>query len=64
MWWDREGYRGRPRWIARGLHAFLAFMFLNATVVFASGWVRGLGLSALIALAILWSRSKAALTRS
>ena len=52
MWWDAPGYRTRPRWIGVSVHAFLAFMFFNATVVFASGWVRWLGLSGFVLLAI------------
>ena len=41
-----DTYRTRPRWISIAVHAFMAFMFFNATVVFASGWVRWLGAAA------------------
>jgi len=46
-------YRARPAWIAAAVHGFLAFMFFNATVVFAqSGWVRWAGvLATLLVLA-------------
>ena len=35
IWWwtDRESHRTRPGWVAVGLQAFLAFMFVNATIV-------------------------------
>ena len=33
-WWRRPvGYASRPAWLRAGTQAFLAFMFLNATVV-------------------------------
>jgi hypothetical protein len=33
-WWTAAGsYRSRPRWIAVAIHTFMAFMFLNATIV-------------------------------
>ena len=50
LWTSGETYRTRPRWISDSIHAFMAFMFFNATVVFASGWVRWLGV---VATAIL-----------
>ncbi len=46
LWTNAETYRTRPRWVSVSVHAFMAFMFFNATVVFASGWVRWLGLAA------------------
>jgi hypothetical protein len=35
LWWwsDEASYRLRSRWSAVSTHAFLAFMFLNATIV-------------------------------
>jgi len=43
------------------LHAFLAFMWINATVVFGRGWMRWLGVAAAAGLAILGlTRPKAA----
>jgi hypothetical protein len=32
----------------------MAFLFLNATVVFVSGWVRWMGLTATVVLIVLW----------
>jgi hypothetical protein len=59
IWWWRglEVYRRRPRWIQASVHAFFAFMFFNATVVFAAGPVRWLGLAATAALGFVWWRS-------
>jgi hypothetical protein len=56
MWWRAESYRHRPGWIKVGFHSFLAFMFLNATVVFASGAVRWLAVTAALALGVLRCR--------
>jgi hypothetical protein len=59
IWWSAETYRRRPRWITAIIHGFMAFMFLNATVIFVSGWVRWLGLMVTIALGVLWLRARA-----
>jgi hypothetical protein len=45
-----------PRWIDVAIQSFLAFMFLNATVVFGSGWVRWSGVIAAAGLGLLWWR--------
>jgi hypothetical protein len=45
--------RSRPRWIAVAVHVFMAFIFFNATVVFGSGWVRGIGILTTLELAFL-----------
>ncbi len=59
IWWwiDREGYRGRPTWLAVSIQGFMAFLAFNATVVFASGASRWLGVSACVyflARAVIW----------
>ena len=46
LWTRPDSHRTRPRWITVSIHAFMAFMFFNATVVFASGWTRWLGVAA------------------
>ena len=56
--WREAAYRSRPAWITGAVHGFLAFMFFNATVVFASGWTRWTGAAATAALAILWWRRR------
>jgi hypothetical protein len=53
-----DSYRRRPRWISRSVHAFMAFLFFNAAVVFVSGWFRWLGLAITAALVLLWLRSR------
>lgn len=60
IWWWRasEQYGRRPRWVSTAIHAFLAFMFLNGAVVFASGFSRWLGVVATPALLWLWWRSR------
>jgi hypothetical protein len=58
LWWWRVGlvdYRER-RWIGAAIHCFLAFMFFNATVVFASGIIRWLGVTATFALLLIAHR--------
>ena len=56
VWWwcAPAAYARRPRWIARAVHGFLAFMYLNGAVVFASGATRWLGLVATAAVALRW----------
>jgi hypothetical protein len=58
MWLSEASYHSRPRWAGAAVHAFMAFMFFNATVVFASGWVRGLGFAALAGLTVIWLLSR------
>jgi hypothetical protein len=55
MWWRADSYRSRPPALAATVHSFMAFMFLNGAVVFASGWIRWLGLAATAMLTILWT---------
>jgi hypothetical protein len=54
MWWRPAGYRSRPRWIGTAVYWFMAFMFFNGAVVFASGPIRWLGLGATAVLVLLW----------
>jgi hypothetical protein len=59
IWWWRGValYRSRPQWVHTSIHTFFAFMFFNATVVFATGPVRWLGLVATAALGFIWWQS-------
>lgn len=59
LWWWRglALYRKRPLWITATIHWLFAFMFFNATVIFASGWVRWFGVAATLVLIRLWLRS-------
>lgn len=59
-WWHWAGdqrYRHRGRWIALPLHAYLAFIAFNATVVFETGATRWLSVAAMLGLAVLWWRA-------
>ena len=55
-WWvaGLNAYRRRPRVVSVALHAFLLFMMFNATVVFATGATRWIGILALTGLIALW----------
>ena len=54
-WWLAPARRrARPRVIGIALHAFLAFIALNATVVFETGPIRWAGAAACAALAAIW----------
>lgn len=44
----RESYQCRPRWVAWAVHGFLAFVVVNAAVIFAADWQRGVIWSLLI----------------
>jgi hypothetical protein len=56
-WWWRglETYRRRPTGVTVIWHAFLMFMIFNATVVFATGALRFIGLVLCLCLCVLWS---------
>jgi len=54
IWLDATGHRRRPAWITVLVHAFLAFMFFNAAVVFGKGWVRWIGAIATAGLGLFW----------
>ena len=60
LWWwvAPVSYAARSRWISRVIGTFLAFVFLNATVVFGAGLVRWFGLLATAALIATWWRTK------
>jgi hypothetical protein len=58
-WWIRpRQYENRPFWTAAATHTFLAFMFFNGAVVFASGFSRWMGGAATPALLLLWWRAR------
>jgi hypothetical protein len=57
-WWlARDRYEARPRVIEWPVQGFLAFMAFNATVIFATGPTRWLGIAASVILAILAMKS-------
>src|SRR5437879_7659370 len=58
-WWAApRHYRSRPRWVEWSIQGFLAFILLNATVVFGAGAVRWLGAAACLFLAGLFVRGR------
>jgi hypothetical protein len=58
LWWwmAPDSFRRRARLLDRSVRGFLWFMFLNGAVVFARGWMRGLGAAAVLAVAAAWYR--------
>jgi hypothetical protein len=66
VWWadaawllgSPVSYRHRPRWLAWGVHGFLAFVVVSAAVVFAADWRVGLTWCVLIVVAAWWVRPK------
>jgi hypothetical protein len=64
IWWwvAPDRYLKRPRWIDWGVHLFLGFVVFNATVVFASGFSRwvGIGACGVLAFAWVWPRKERA----
>jgi hypothetical protein len=57
-WAAFERYLTRPLWATGAVYGFLAFVVLNATVVFAAGWPRWVSLLVFVALAfaLAWTR--------
>ncbi|HYO62576.1 MAG TPA: hypothetical protein VER08_02855 [Pyrinomonadaceae bacterium] len=55
-WWGRglRAYRRRPWPLAAAWHAFLLFIFFNATVVFEGGFVRWAGAALCLSLCAAW----------
>jgi len=54
-WWlDEDGYHRRPIAVSGAVHAFMAFMFVNGAVVFATGPSRWIGLAAMALLPLWW----------
>lgn len=51
--WNIASYRNRPKWISVSIQTFVAFMFINAAIVFASGPTRWIGLACVAMLALL-----------
>jgi hypothetical protein len=58
VWWWRapESYTRRSAGLSRFVHGFVWFMFLNGAVIFADGWMQGLGVAAVTAVTGTWLR--------
>jgi hypothetical protein len=54
-WWliDRVGYDSRPTWLDRLIHGFLAFVVLNGTVIYETGFIRWAGVICFSLLGLL-----------
>jgi len=53
-WWlDRDGYDSREVWLDWGIHAFMAFIVFNGTVVYEPGFIRWIGLALFVVLGVL-----------
>ena len=56
-WWLAPAwYAVRSPWVDRVLHAFMAFLIFNGTVVFEDGLIRWAGAAMFLVLAIAWLR--------
>jgi hypothetical protein len=59
LWWllRPASYSRRPPWLGWTLHAFMAFIIFNATVVYESGFIRWSGVALFVVLGLcLWFR--------
>jgi hypothetical protein len=55
-WWlAPQHYARRPKWIGRTLHAFMAFIIFNGTVMFESGATRVAGVIAFAVVLVFWA---------
>jgi len=58
-WWVSPSTRqNRPRWMSVVLHGFLGFIAFNATVVFASGFSRWMGIAGGAVLLLQWRAAR------
>jgi hypothetical protein len=58
LWWwiAPQAYKCRPRWVGWALHGFMAFIVVNATVVYEDGVTRWASLAMFVVLAAIWLR--------
>ncbi|MGF1579155.1 MAG: hypothetical protein ACFCD0_07310 [Gemmataceae bacterium] len=56
FWWAcfPTGYQRRPQWVGWSFHASMVFIVVNATIVFADGPIRWIGVIGFVWLAWLW----------
>lgn len=59
LWWwtSPDTYETRPAAVSMFVRGFLFFMFVNGAVIFADGWMRVLGIAAIVAVSAAWYRS-------
>jgi hypothetical protein len=60
LWWwsNAKNYEERPRSVTWSIHGFLAFMWFNAAVIFAHGWMRWAGLVGFLLAAVMFYTQK------
>jgi len=54
FWWSRPAEAAWPRGRSVALHAFFAFLFVNATVVFGPWWWKLVGAGVLVGVGVAW----------
>jgi hypothetical protein len=56
IWWwaSPRGYAARPRWVGYMLHGFMGFIFINATVVYETGYIRWAGIVGTVLVLAVW----------
>ena len=60
LWAWLGNYEVRAKWITATIQSYLAFMFVNATVVFGKGWIRWGGIAGFLALGAIFLRKQMA----
>jgi hypothetical protein len=57
-WWlvAAASYDARPTWVNRAIHAFMAFVVFNGTVVYETGFIRWAGVVVFTLLGVLVGR--------
>ncbi len=60
LWWwiSPATHQSRPTRLSVGLHAYLAFMVINATIVFESGPMRWTGIAVVVVVLVLLCRKR------
>ena len=53
-WVSPQSHRARCTWVVWCVHGFLGFIAFNATVGFASGFSRWLGIAGILLLGVIW----------
>ena len=53
-WLRKDFYTSLPFWYRWAVYAFLSFIAVNGTIVFKGGWIRWIGLGAIVYLVVIW----------
>lgn len=60
LWWIGPNWDAMRRWYLWPMHLIFSFLFINAAIVFASGWGRAVGFAALASVVAATLYPKAA----